>query len=975
MKKGRESENKRHFTLVWLPWILGLAALGGYAFTLNRSLSFLPDWMGLIGPAPAGARTAGWFWQPELMAPAYYAVTFPLRWLPERLIPLAINFFSALCGALALAQLARSVALLPHDRTRDQREHANTKHSLLTISLAWLPPIFAVLVCGLQLSFWEHGTNGTVEMFDLLLFSYVVRSLLEYRIDLREGRLFRAAFVFGAGITSNYALIAFFPLFVGALVWTRKLGFFNLRFLGRMALCGLAGLLLYLLLPTLGSLSQAHDLTFWQLLKGNLQFQKYLLFIFPKQTLLLLSLTSLLPLFLLSIRWASQFGDPSRIGAILTTVSFHLVHIVILLACLWVALDPEFSPRQVGYGFVFLPFYYLGALCVGYYSGYLLLVFRTLGTRLRPAPPMVVALQYVVTGFVIALFLIVPAALVYRNFAQIRLTNGPAIKQFAADLTDGLPQKNGVILSDDPRRLWLLQDYLARTGRSGDFILLCSQWLPAPRYHEYLKTRHLKWTSPAKPKQIQPVTDLELIELMQQLAKDHEFRYLHGSFGYYFEYFADEPLGLVHRLTPLSATQLIPPPPTPEVISRNEQFWARAKDGVLKTILPVTTPPDPTRRLTRAEKFFNAIRLQPVRNPHAFLLGSYYARALVAWGVELQKAGDYEKAAPHFELAHQLNPDNVVAGVNLEFNQKYRAGQSGPVESSQSIEDRFGKSRSWEEVLTQNGPYDEPTLTYAQGYVFARGGLVRQAAQAFARVRAFSTNDLGSWLWLAQLNLNQKFPDRTLELTREIRDILKYSGGDTTNLTDLFTLEASAYFAKNEPATATQLIESSLAKNPGNIQLLAAACRTYADNGQYTNALAITQRILRLAPDEPNTLLNQGAFQVQLGAYADAVASFNRILTLETTNSTALFYRAIAQLRGDQLEPALKDYESLQRQYPKAHQVYYGLGEIAYRRHDTNTAIRHYEAYLTNSPPNNPESTFVTGRLQELKGVTPAKPK
>ena len=221
------------------------------------------------------------------------------------------------------------------------------------------------------------------------------------------------------------------------------------------------------------------------------------------------------------------------------------------------------------------------------------------------------------------------------------------------------------------------------------------------------------------------------------------------------------------------------------------------------------------------------------------------------------------------------------------------------------------------------------------------------------------------------MNLNQKFPDRTLELTREIRSILAKSTNDTTNFTDLFTLEAAAYFARNEPAAAIKLIESSLTKDPENIQLLAAACRTYSENGQYTNALVLAQRILRLAPDDANTWLNQGCFQVQLNAYAEAVASFNRVLTLETNNPTALFYRAVAQLRGDQLEPALKDYESLQRQYPKAHQVYYGLGEIAYRRQDTNTAIRHYEAYLTNSPPNNPESPFVIGRLRELTGVKP----
>lgn len=971
MTKGRESESKSHFTLAWLPWLLGAAALICYTFTLNRSLSFLPDWLGLMGSPPAGARSAGWSWQPELMAPAYYAVTLPLRWLPERWIPLATNFFSAVCGALALAQLARSVALLPHDRTRPRRQHLNAKNSLLNIPLAWLPPSFAVLVCGLGLSFWEHGTNGTVEMFDLLLFSYIVRSLLEYRIDLQESRLYRAAFVFGVGITSNYAMIACFPLFIGALVWTRQLEFFNRRFLGRMALCGVAGLLLYFLLPTLGSLSQTHDLTFWQLLKGNLQFQKYLLFIFPKKLLLLLSLTSLLPLFLLAIRWASHSGETNRFGVMLTTVIFHLVHVVILLACAWMALDPEFSPRKVGFGFAFLPLYFLGALSVGYYSGYLLLVFRAQGTRLRPPTSMAVSLQYFATGFVVVLFVIVPTALLYRNFAQIRLTNGPATRQFTADLAADLPPKNGVVISDDPRRLWLLQDHLARTGRSGDFILVCSQWLPTHRYHEYLKRRYPQWVLPAKPKDTEKVPELELVGLMQQLARDHELFYLHGTFGYYLEFFADEPLGLVHRLTPFTNPQIIPAFPTAEVIARNEHFWTQAQAGAIRTILPVTRPPDPARRLTVAGRLFRAIRLKPIRNVQLSQLGTYYSRALVAWGVELQKAGAYDKSPQYFGLAQQLNPDNLVAGVNLEFNEKFRTGQPAAVESTQAIEERFGKSRLWEDAVLQYGPYDEPSLTYAQGYVFARGGLIRQAAQAFERVRALSTNDLGSRLWLAQLNLNQKLPDRTLELTREIRSSLVQVTGPATNLADLFTLEASAYYAKNEPTTASKLIESSLAQHPGNIQLLAAACRTYSDNGQYTNALDLTRRILRLTPDDPNALINQGCFQVQLGAYADAVASFNRVLTLEATNSTALFYRAIAALRGDQLDAALQDYEVLQQQFPKAHQMYYGLGEIAYRRKDTNTAILHYEAYLANSPTNNPENAFVVGRLQELKGDAP----
>jgi len=56
--------------------------------------------------------------------------------------------------------------------------------------------VLAVLVCGLQLTFWEHATVGSSEMLDLLMFAYVVRCLLEFRIAGRDSWLFRAAFVY-----------------------------------------------------------------------------------------------------------------------------------------------------------------------------------------------------------------------------------------------------------------------------------------------------------------------------------------------------------------------------------------------------------------------------------------------------------------------------------------------------------------------------------------------------------------------------------------------------------------------------------------------------------------------------------------------------------------------------------------------------------------------------------------------------------
>jgi tetratricopeptide (TPR) repeat protein len=67
------------------------------------------------------------------------------------------------------------------------------------------------------------------------------------------------------------------------------------------------------------------------------------------------------------------------------------------------------------------------------------------------------------------------------------------------------------------------------------------------------------------------------------------------------------------------------------------------------------------------------------------------------------------------------------------------------------------------------------------------------------------------------------------------------------------------------------------------------------------------------------------------------------------------------------LDESQQDYETLQKAAPSAYQVYYGLGEIAYRRKDTNGAIRYYELYLSNAPPNLEEAKAIRERVSKLK--------
>ena len=116
-------------------------------------------------------------------------------------------------------------------------------------------------------------------------------------------------------------------------------------------------------------LTDQSDQSFWELLRMNIGYQKNQLLGFPKfPNLFLISLTSIMPVLVMGIRWPASFGDINAVGNALTNLMSHVLHAIFLAACLYVSFDPPISPRRAGFGIPMLPFYYLAALSVGYYS-------------------------------------------------------------------------------------------------------------------------------------------------------------------------------------------------------------------------------------------------------------------------------------------------------------------------------------------------------------------------------------------------------------------------------------------------------------------------------------------------------------------------------------------------------------------------------------------------------------------------------
>jgi tetratricopeptide (TPR) repeat protein len=906
-----ETQTRRAGTFVnsRLPWILGAGMFALFLTMLDRGLT--PRGLAVV------VDISGWAHRPHNLGPVMFLMTYPLRWLPISLAPVILNLFSAVCAALSLVLLARSVSILPHDRTFEQREREQNEFSFLTIPAAWVPPLFAVLVCGLQLTFWEDAIQASIDMFDLLLTAYVIRCLLEYRIAQKDSWMLRAAVLYGLGMANNWAMVAFFPAFLMAVIWIKSLGFFNPQFLLRLALAGLAGLSLILLIPVLNMTAHLTHDSFWKLLHTLAVSEKMALKSVPKATVLLLALTSFLPLFVIGIRWASYFGDNSPLGIFLATTIFHIVHGLFFIACLWVALDAPISPRNSGLGYRFLPVYYLGALSIGYFSGYFLLVFGTKVTKARQTlHPLLRTTNLCVTALVWLLLVAVPLIMVGRNFPHLRtakMIDGIYDKYFA-QVEASLPAQGAVVLSDDPFRLYYLQAVLNRLGKGSTHLLIdTGPLINDPYYVEFLARQNPRFKIAAdwSGSGTNGPTVIGVVRFLERLSQGHELYYIHPSFGFFFERFSQEAHGLVYRLIPYPAGVWDMPLPTSQQVAQNRDFWKEPVNKILPGVSAILNRPESAPATNLWQYLLVGIHLKEEKDWLALPVGGFYARSLNYWGVELERSGLNAEAGKGFNEALAFNPFNVSARINSAFNTNVMAGKEFAVQPPKDIEDYFGQRRTWSDVLNTDGPLDEPTFRDALAGVLAGGGNYRQAVQNLDRVRQIAPLDPRIPLQLAQL--------------------LLYSQTYTNSLS----------------------------------VLLPPAKQCYAE--AETNAEAVLSKY----PDLPAALFLKSVALMQAQAYDRAIPPLSRLLKVQPENYAARLNRAIAYFKTGSLDPAREDYDAVGKVAPNAYQVFYGLGEIAYQQKNTAAAVRNYQLYLSNAPPDTEEAVYVAGRLKEIGGAPP----
>ena len=953
------------FATAVLPWLAGVGALLVFSLTLNRWVSY--DSIGTV------AWISGWTWQPELTHPVTTVVLWPFRLLPEPWLPLALNLFTAGCAALVLVLLARSVALLPHDR----RLRHGGQFAALTTRTAWMPPVLAVMVCGLQLTFWEQATSVTGEMVDLLVFAYVLRCLLEFRTDRNEFWLARGVFLYAAGMTNNWVLFVYLPVFLFALVRLNGLRILNVRFLLRLSLWGLAGLSFYLLLPALLGLSSVHHLDF----KPSFWNRRLL---FRQTGLGLLALTTFLPLLVISFRWKpirGHPGDDNPSARLITRGAIRVVHAAFLAATLWLMLDPPFSPRNLGLGASPLTQYYLSALVAGYCSGYFLNIgsgSRGSHSRSRvrsardaghqrgqvSAPGRKYSADLAVAG-VCVLIGAAPLALILRNLSQIRATNGPAVREFTRQLYDALPAGKSVALSDDPTELLLLRAELGAHGHDKDALLLDTSLLVSGRYQLFMARQFAaRWPVVPATNGLGEVKPMKRLVLLSALSAHEPLVYLHPSYDCCYELLADQPHAPIHYLVERATNDVLGPKLDEPTAATNEQYWQQRWTNSLQA-LAGQTGEQAFQPAKWVAPFFRRLHLTPEQNRSASRLGTTYSRSLNYWGVQMRRLGRTNEAGLWFERSLELNPGNVAAQINLDYNQRQQRGEHfTPDDVGARFADPLGKYRTWESVVNDNGPVDEPMSLFQTAAILWVGWNDHQAGHEFRRCVELAPDWLAPRLGLAESYLRLKDFASALRLTESIQ--ASSPPRSAMEEAKVVSCRVRALQGLGRHGEADACIESFVSQHP--TEVLSNAARLYLQYEQYEPALALLDRLLSREPNNPEFLSGKGSAEIGLGRYEAAIATLTTAVSVAPTNAAAQINRAMACLRAGQLDAARASYQELLDRFPNSFQALYGLAEVALRKQATNAAIEFYQRYLSNSIPQSDEYKLVSSRLKQLRG-------
>lgn len=929
----------RSFNARILPWILGAGFLALYLLTAH-------PWVG-PGNIQLVGQMLGWEPDAPYSEPYSFVIGKLLGWLPAGRLPHILNVLSGVFGATTIGILSRCVALMPHDRTREQRVRGHADGAMLHGWFAPLPVVFAAGLLGCQLTFWENATLQTGEMLDLLLFAFCTLCILEYRLDLKDSWLLAGAFVWGLGMTTNWAMIGFSPLYLCAIVGVRGWSFFNAGFLTRLILWGLLGLVAYLIVPIGQALGGESGLGFWWSLRANLMMEKAYLFGIPRGRPLLLGLVLVLPLMFAGVRW--QGSQTSTIERYMTIGGIVLLQLLWLVAIPFVAFDTPFSARRLMYldessgGLPMLTFSFTGALAAGYLAGWFLVVGFAAPTRTWEKPNPLLHLLGRLAGVVVVVASVgVPAALVLRNWPVIQAANGRQSLELFQAVVGTLPSKPTAVFSDHPTLTRLAQAAWVGIPGAPRHGFFDTSRGPDPVYRRWFADRSRE----SLPefgilKDVQQNVAGASISVLAQLAAEGRGAYLHPSFGFFFERLRAVPNGPGYAIVPQPEgfEEVSIDPARLEALVESWDSMAPALDAL--------------------------VRARELGAKDGKPLSAIWSRNANGVGVVLQRQKRLADAARFFALASRLNPDNRAAKANANVNAALQAGRPIAPEDNKPLADTVRQ-----EVLGTDGPVDEPVFLRNLGLELLSSvdRLPRQVWETFHRLGQLDPGDQNARFGQIEAFLQAEQHQRV----RQELDALARSPAakDPTRefLAGQQRLEIYYALTQGDLKRAESLMTNARTQFANDTSLLDLLTELFIRQGRLDEAIPLLEQWRKLRADDPPATLRLSAIRISRAQWEPALRLLDQLLVLQPDNTAAQLNKAVCLLQLNRLDESKQQYLDIEGKYPELPMLQYGLAEIALRRKSTNAAIEHLERYLKLAPTNTAEYATVAHRLGLIRG-------